>query len=194
MAIDTLDEAFKRAGRKVRRQLGRLSRVLDDLESFDAELAALCRAIRTEAARSSTGARALATALAEERSRYRLREALRQAAQDGITSIAVERRPDGSAILHIDGKTLKLKPRLAGLLDALLAQGTDNDGFVPHRQFAAHLRELSGLPTGDHKRAAHQRANLVWRLKIEFVKAGLSPAFIEGHRRRGVRLRMQQRK
>lgn len=172
---------FNTLTRRVRRFIGRLSAVVEGLETLDVELRALGTAARQGDTADAT------SLLAAVRKHDRADAALKRAAIGGVVSVELKRRSNRYGLAVIDGRRMSLPPRLADLLAVLTAQASITDDFVPFKELSARMEAKGGVPLS--RRA---RAQLMFRLREEFLAAGLSSYLIVSHPRRGVRLAVRR--
>ena len=107
-------------------------------------------------------------------------------------SLIVKRLPDDSIEIRVDErKAFRLPPLLAALMQFLAAEGdTGGDEFVGWKSREAVAAWIE-IMTGKKVRRQYVN-NLVSRLRTRFSEAGMDPALIQTHRRKGARFALKR--
>jgi hypothetical protein len=179
-----------RLARHMRGLRVRLSRMEEDAARVASALAAIARAMAGDASGRLASIVEATCRDAREAQRKR-RKAQRAAARDGVSTMEVQPRARGAALVRIgDGQWMKLAPLLATLL-AVLASGARpaDSGFPAWQAKDAVLDQLARKRGRRPTRRALTEA--VYRLRRLMDASGVNPFLLQVDARRGLRLRLK---
>jgi DNA-binding winged helix-turn-helix (wHTH) protein len=119
-----------------------------------------------------------------------IRRLSKKPAQEAVSAVLVWRR-DGSALARVDGASIPLPPKVAVLLDILVAdRGFAADNLVGWKTVADILAVLKERTQQGHSKAAVKE--LVYRLRCLLECHGASASLVRSHRRLGYRFAVRR--